>query len=126
MAVELGLLDLIEQGPVADAQELGCLNPIPSGLLEGLENRLALRHLRGLPGDVLERNGGNATGARDLVWRPATRCHWEGTSSQVRIAQYDNALDHVLELPHIAREPMSQESLHSLGGECDILPPEEH
>jgi hypothetical protein len=49
MAVELGLLDLVEQRPVTDAEELSGLNPIPSGLLQDLTNRLALRHLRRAP-----------------------------------------------------------------------------
>jgi hypothetical protein len=43
----------------------------------------------------------------------------------VRIAHDDHALDHVLELPDIAREATAQQRLHHVGGDAESLAPEQ-
>src|SRR6266481_2269574 len=73
MAVELGLLNLVEQRPVTDAEELSGLNPVPLGLLEDLTNRLALRHLRAASSTIRSTSGASgsaSSGAR----RPGASC----------------------------------------------------
>src|ERR1700722_12910249 len=55
--VEAVLLDLVQERLVADAQVPGGLLAIPAGLLQHLENQLALDHAGGGAGDVLERAG---------------------------------------------------------------------
>ena len=60
-----GVLDLVEQGPVADVERLRRADAVPAGLLEAFEDGLPLGRLGGLPGDVLERDraGLGAVGA---------------------------------------------------------------
>src|SRR5262249_37740686 len=53
--VQAVFLDLVEQGLVADAEDLGGLLPVPPGLGQHLQNQLALGFARGGPGDVLQR-----------------------------------------------------------------------
>src|SRR5436190_14294860 len=53
--VEAVFFDLVEEGLVADAQDLCGLFAVPAGLLQHLENQLALRFARGRARDVLQR-----------------------------------------------------------------------
>ena len=56
LRAESGILDLVEQGPVAGLQQPGRANAVPVRLLERLQDRAPLGRLRGLPGDLLERD----------------------------------------------------------------------
>jgi hypothetical protein len=53
--VEPNLPDLVEQGPIANLQQLGRLGTVPAGSLQDPVDRLPLGRARRLSGDVLER-----------------------------------------------------------------------
>src|SRR6266478_2726772 len=54
LAVEPAVLDLVEQGPVGDVEELRGAHPVPLGLLERLQDGFLLGDLGRLAGDVLQ------------------------------------------------------------------------
>jgi hypothetical protein len=56
--VETGVFHLVEEGAIADVEELGGLGPVPVSALEHLEDLVALGSLRGFANDVLEEDGG--------------------------------------------------------------------
>src|SRR5215470_19364275 len=48
------VLELVQKGPIRNAERLRGLDAVPVGLLEHADDRLALRRLGSLPRDVLE------------------------------------------------------------------------
>src|SRR6516162_5216545 len=110
LAVESGLLDLVEQRPVADAQRPRRPHPVPPGLLEHSRNRLALGRLRCPSRDLLEgrlahRGWGGGPSAVDADVR-------QRNPRQERIVQHDHPLDQVLELAHVPRKAVACQALH--------------
>src|SRR5262245_47588627 len=51
LQADAGVLDLVEEGPVADVEQLGRAQAVPPGVLEHLEDGGPLRVLGGAPAD---------------------------------------------------------------------------
>src|SRR5262249_8503004 len=138
-------LDLVEQGPVADLQELGGPDAVPAGLLEDTGDRLPLGRPRRRPGQLLERYDGRAgrrsgtavDGSRGGPAGRGDRASRDGGSpgsvaagparAQERralepgIVEDDHPFHEVLELPDIPREAVPTEALDCARREGEFL-----
>src|SRR5499433_3918351 len=114
---ESGVLDLIKQGSVADAEQFGGADPVPVGLLERLENRLTLSGQGSLARDVLERYAGLDRGRSKITFALAVgRFPRPRGPREMGVAQDDHPLNDVLELSHIAGIAVAHQTLKGLRG----------
>src|SRR5215470_13784223 len=119
---ETGVLDLIEESSVADAEQFGSADPVPVGLLERLENRLTLGGQSSLARDLLERYAGlDRQRSKIAVALAVGRFPGPRGPREVGIAQDDHPLDDVLEFPDIAGITIAHQALEGLSGEGEAL-----
>src|SRR5262245_28218208 len=117
LSVEPGLLDLVEQCPIADSQGPRRLYPVPAGLLECPSDGFTLGRLRRPPPDLFERRLWVREGFRRCCGRQM-QSPTVGADLGKRdpdhegIVEDDHSFDQILELSNVAGVAMARETLH--------------